>query len=74
MNIDASGRLTKKMLNCPFCGGKPFIKESQDGDGYGHVLIGCGDYNCAGYLMLDEHNERGINLAIEKWNKRDKSI
>lgn len=70
MSVDQGGRLTKRMKKCPFCGGEPLVVESQDGEGYGHVLMGCGTHRCAGYLMMDNRRERDIEEAIIKWNKR----
>ena len=52
--------MSKKLKNCPFCGGKAEIKANQDGNIFQVLCTSCGAFNL------------WSTKAAELWNKRTK--
>jgi Lar family restriction alleviation protein len=53
------------ILNCPFCGGNPFIKMKAEINFKYSYFVLCKSYRCGGMLRADTRYE-----AIQRWNKR----
>jgi len=60
----------EKLKNCPFCGGKAKLQETEGGD----FLVYCSKCNVTMHdcMLWEDEGYDAMNNVIAKWNKRVK--